>query len=74
MPTRWARCSSRRPATPTLDAGGFNPANVSKALKVAAVDRFDAKASFSNFGSEIDVRRPASTCCRWSAGRADTYC
>ena len=40
------------------DAGGFNPANVSKALKVAAVDRFDAKASFSNFGSEIDVSAP----------------
>ena len=41
-----------------IDAGGFNPANVSKALKVAAVDRFDAKASFSNFGSGIDVSAP----------------
>ena len=57
-----------------IDAGGYNPANVSKALKVAAVDRSTPRRRSPTSAAGSTCRRPASTCCRWSAGRADTYC
>jgi len=41
-----------------LDAADFSPANVANAITVSAVDPFDSLASFSNFGTKIDVAAP----------------
>jgi subtilisin family serine protease len=41
-----------------IDASNFYPANFPNAIAVAAVDRFDQKASFSNYGNKIDVAAP----------------
>src|SRR5439155_6846534 len=40
------------------DAGGFSPARVSEAITVAASDDADSQASFSNFGSVVDIYAP----------------
>jgi subtilisin family serine protease len=40
------------------DAAGFYPANLASAVTVAALDAFDGKAYFSNFGNKIDVSAP----------------
>ena len=37
---------------------GFYPACIRDVIAVAAVNRLDAKASFSNFGAKIDVTAP----------------
>ncbi len=41
-----------------LDACNYSPANVPNALTVGATDSTDTKASFSNFGSCLDVWAP----------------
>ena len=41
-----------------LDARGYWPANLPKVITVAASDSDDNKASFSNWGSKIDVAAP----------------
>lgn len=40
------------------DASGFSPARVAEALTVAASDNADNQASFSNFGSIVDIYAP----------------
>jgi subtilisin family serine protease len=42
----------------SADASGFSPARVQEAITVAASDINDAQASFSNFGSLVDVYAP----------------
>ncbi|MFE2517584.1 S8 family peptidase [Streptomyces mirabilis] len=41
-----------------LPAGLYSPARVKEALTVGASDRADARASFSNFGAELDLFAP----------------
>ncbi|MGF0170073.1 S8 family peptidase [Streptomyces sp. Marseille-Q5077] len=41
-----------------LPAGLYSPASVREAITVGATDRKDARASFSNFGSALDVFAP----------------
>ncbi|HEX8128567.1 MAG TPA: S8 family serine peptidase [Pyrinomonadaceae bacterium] len=41
-----------------IDAGTRSPARVTEAITVAAVDAADNRASFSNFGSVVDVFAP----------------
>ena len=40
------------------DASGFSPARVTQALTVGATDSSDVRASFSNFGSVVDLFAP----------------
>ena len=40
------------------DASAFNPANCANVITVGAVDRNGARASYSNFGSTIDLTAP----------------
>jgi subtilisin family serine protease len=40
------------------DAGNFSPARVAEAITVGASDRNDCVASFSNFGSVLDIYAP----------------
>lgn len=40
------------------DAANFNPANIDNVIAVSATDATDAKASFSNYGTLIDVAAP----------------
>ncbi len=42
----------------SADASGFSPARVTEAITVAASDINDAQASFSNFGSVVDLYAP----------------
>lgn len=41
-----------------MDANSFCPAHIGDAITVSAVDRFDGPASFTNFGSCVDVAAP----------------
>ncbi|HSY54647.1 MAG TPA: S8 family serine peptidase, partial [Opitutaceae bacterium] len=41
-----------------IDASGFCPANLPNVIAVAATDESNQKASFSNYGSKIDVAAP----------------
>jgi len=42
----------------TVDASGFTPANVPGVVTIAATDSHDAIATFSNYGSRIDLAAP----------------
>jgi len=42
----------------SADASGFSPARVAEAITVAASDDADGQASFSNFGSIVDIYAP----------------
>lgn len=42
------------------DASGFSPASASGVLCVGAIDERDAKASFSNYGSALEIYAPGS--------------
>ncbi|MGW6735564.1 S8 family peptidase [Streptomyces sp. NPDC055013] len=44
-----------------LPAGLYSPASVREAITVGATDRKDARASFSNFGSALDVFAPGAS-------------
>lgn len=41
-----------------VDAGNFSPARVEKAITAGATDRSDNRASFSNYGSVVDIFAP----------------
>jgi serine protease len=44
-----------------VDATGFSPANCSGVITVAATDGSGGKASFSNFGSIVDIAAPGTS-------------
>lgn len=43
------------------DASRYSPASASSACTVGATDRNDAKASYSNYGSVVDIQAPGSS-------------
>jgi subtilisin family serine protease len=43
-----------------VDAGSSSPARVTQAITVGATERTDARASYSNFGSVLDIFAPGS--------------
>jgi subtilisin family serine protease len=43
------------------NASGFSPARVGEAITVGSSTRTDARSSFSNFGSVVDVFAPGSS-------------
>ncbi|WP_179958138.1 S8 family serine peptidase [Chitinimonas arctica] len=43
------------------DASGFSPANCSGVITVAALDSLGARASYSNYGSIVDIAAPGGT-------------
>ena len=57
----------------STDASGFNPANCAGVVAVAAVNRAGGRASYSNYGSIIDVAAPGGeTATRSSDGVLST--
>lgn len=42
----------------STDAGNYSPARVAEAMTVAAIDREDRRAQFSNYGSAVDTHAP----------------
>jgi subtilisin family serine protease len=55
------------------DAADFSPARVSEAITVAASDNADAQASFSNFGSLVDLYAPGvDITSSWNDGATNT--
>jgi subtilisin family serine protease len=40
------------------DVAGFSPASASSAITVGAIDNYDKRASFSNFGAGVDIFAP----------------
>ena len=56
-----------------VDACNTSPARVAEALTVAATDRTDTRATWSNFGSCVDVYAPgAGVISSWGAGTSNT--
>jgi subtilisin family serine protease len=43
------------------DASNYSPASESSVCTVGATDRNDAKASYSNYGSAVDIQAPGSS-------------
>jgi hypothetical protein len=43
------------------DASDYSPASESSVCTVGATDRNDAKASYSNYGSAVDIQAPGSS-------------
>jgi subtilisin family serine protease len=57
----------------SADATGFSPARVSEAITVAASDDTDTQASFSNFGSIVDIYAPGvGITSSWNTGDTAT--
>ncbi|AEV85014.1 peptidase S8/S53 subtilisin kexin sedolisin [Actinoplanes sp. SE50] len=57
-----------------VDAGGSSPARVTEALTVGATDSSDARASWSNYGSVLDLFAPGvSITSDWRTGNTATY-
>ncbi|GAB3462390.1 S8 family peptidase [Actinophytocola sediminis] len=57
----------------SADAAGFSPARVETALTVAASDDADSQASFSNYGSLVDLYAPGvDITSSWNDGATDT--
>ncbi|HEX6351702.1 MAG TPA: S8 family peptidase [Actinophytocola sp.] len=57
----------------SADASGFSPARVTEAITVAASDESDAQASFSNFGSVVDLYAPGvDITSSWNDGGTNT--
>lgn len=57
----------------SADAAGFSPARVTEAITVAASDNADAQASFSNFGSVVDLYAPGvDITSSWNDGATNT--
>ncbi|HWM06704.1 MAG TPA: S8 family peptidase [Actinophytocola sp.] len=55
------------------DASGFSPARVQEAITVAASDDADSQASFSNFGSLVDIYAPGvDITSSWNDGATNT--
>jgi subtilisin family serine protease len=55
------------------DASGFSPARVESAITVAASDEADSQASFSNFGSLVDLYAPGvGITSSWNDGATNT--
>ena len=52
------------------DASGFNPASCAGVITVAATDRAGARASFSNYGSVVEIAAPGVSL--WSTLNAGT--
>ncbi len=56
-----------------VDACNTSPARVAEALTVAATDRNDNRATFSNYGSCVDIYAPgAGVISAWGAGTSNT--
>lgn len=45
------------------DACSYSPASADDIITVAASTNLDARASFSNFGSCVEIFAPVSRCC-----------
>ncbi len=57
----------------SADAAGFSPARVTEAITVAASDDADGQASFSNFGSVVDIYAPGvDITSSWNDGATNT--
>jgi subtilisin family serine protease len=57
----------------SADADGFSPARVAEAITVAASDDADAQASFSNYGSVVDIYAPGvDITSSWNDGATNT--
>jgi subtilisin family serine protease len=57
----------------SADAADFSPARVAEAITVAASDDSDAQASFSNFGSVVDLYAPGvDITSSWNDGATNT--
>ncbi|MCT2587802.1 S8 family peptidase [Actinophytocola gossypii] len=57
----------------SADASGFSPARVESAITVAASDDADAQASFSNYGSLVDIYAPGvDITSSWNDGATNT--
>jgi subtilisin family serine protease len=57
----------------SADASGFSPARVAEAITVAASDDADAQASFSNYGSVVDIYAPGvDITSSWNDGATST--
>jgi aqualysin 1 len=55
------------------NAGNFSPARVGEAITVGSSTRTDARSSFSNFGSVVDIFAPGSSITSaWSTGDTAT--
>lgn len=55
------------------DASGYSPARVSSAITVAASDKTDKEASFSNYGSSVDLYAPGvNITSSWGTGDTAT--
>ncbi|SFB58402.1 Peptidase inhibitor I9 [Amycolatopsis marina] len=55
------------------DASGYSPARVAEAITVAASDKQDAQADFSNHGSVVDIYAPGvNITSAWSDGAENT--
>lgn len=55
------------------DASGYSPARVSEAITVAASDKRDAQAGFSNYGSVVDLYAPGvNITSAWNDGGENT--
>ncbi|NUT52183.1 MAG: S8 family peptidase [Saccharothrix sp.] len=55
------------------NASGFSPARVGEAITVGATERTDARASYSNFGSILDIFAPGSSITSaWHTGDSAT--
>ena len=55
-PTAWSTASP--PATTAPNASNYSPARVTEAITVGATDSNDGWASFSNYGSVLDILAP----------------
>ncbi|WP_236788941.1 S8 family peptidase [Amycolatopsis sp. GM8] len=57
----------------SADASGYSPARVPTAITVAASDRTDRQASFSNYGSDVDLYAPGvNITSSWGTGDTAT--
>ncbi|WP_116047468.1 S8 family peptidase [Amycolatopsis palatopharyngis] len=57
----------------SANASGYSPARVTEAITVAASDKQDAQASFSNYGSVVDLYAPGvDITSAWSDGAENT--
>jgi len=57
----------------SADANDFSPARVTEAITVAASDDADSQASFSNFGSVVDLYAPGvDITSSWNDGGTNT--